>query len=190
MGHVNCKMTDEHDEEQTIAQDLVVTKYKMAAEIVNGILKTLVTKSVAGVKILELCEEGDKLLSEETIKVFKKEKEMKKGIAFPTCISINNCICHFSPLKSDPVVSLKDGDVVKIDLGAHVDGYVAVAAHTVIVGASKENPVSGRKADVVIAAQKALEVALRLVKPGASNYAVTDGIQKVVEDYNCKPIEG
>merc|ERR1712178_658459 len=78
--HVNSKMADEHDEEQTIAQDLVFTKYKMAAEIVNGILKTLVSKSVAGAKILDLCEEGDKLLSEETIKVFKKEKEMKNTV--------------------------------------------------------------------------------------------------------------
>jgi len=79
---------------------------------------------------------------------------------------------------------------VKIDLGAHVDGYVAVAAHSVIIGASKESPVTGRKADVMIAAQKALEAALRLVRPGNTNFSATDGIQKVVEDFNCKPIEG
>jgi len=182
--------TEQENVETTPANDVVVTKYKMGGDIVNGILKELLAKCVSGASVVEICEYGDGRLNEEISKVFKKNKELKKGIAFPTCISINNCICHFSPLKSDPVVSLKDGDVVKIDLGAHVDGYVAVAAHTVIVGASKENPVSGRKADVVIAAQKALEVALRLVKPGASNYAVTDGIQKVVEDYNCKPIEG
>jgi len=36
------------------------------------------------------------------------------GIAFPTCISINNCICHFSPLKTDPEVVIKDGDLVKM----------------------------------------------------------------------------
>ena len=36
------------------------------------------------------------------------------GIAFPTCISVNNCICHFSPLKSDPELLLKDGDMVKM----------------------------------------------------------------------------
>ena len=36
------------------------------------------------------------------------------GIAFPTCVSVNNCICHFSPLKSDPDVTIKNGDVVKM----------------------------------------------------------------------------
>jgi len=190
MGHVNSKMADEHDEEQTIAQDLVVTKYKMAAEIVNGILKTLVSKSVAGAKILDLCEEGDKLLSEETIKVFKKEKEMKKGIAFPTCISVNNCICHFSPLKSDAEVLLQDGDLVKIDLGAHIDGFIAVAAHSFVVGASADNKVTGRKADAVIAAHMAAEAALRMVKPGHNNVEASAGIQCVAEDYKCKPIEG
>ncbi|CAG5131833.1 unnamed protein product [Candidula unifasciata] len=176
--------------ETTPANDVVVTKYKMAGDMVNGILKELISKCKEGVTALELCEYGDNRLNEETSKVFKKDKEMKKGIAFPTCVSVNNCICHFSPLKSDPEVVLKDGDVVKIDLGAHVDGYIAVVAHTTVVGATKDNPITGRRADVVVAAQKALEVALRLVKPGNTNYAVTDGIQKVTEDFKCKPIEG
>ena len=59
-----------------------------------------------------------------------------KGIAFPTCISVNNCICHFSPLTTELVVTLADGDLVKIDLGAHIDGVIAVVAHTLVVGAS------------------------------------------------------
>lgn len=54
----------------------------------------------------------------------------------PTCISINNCVCHFSPLRSDPPVIIKDRQMVKIDLGAHIDGFIATAAHTVVVGAS------------------------------------------------------
>lgn len=48
------------------------------------------------------------------LKVYKKEKELKKGIAFPTCLSVNNCVCHFSPSKNDPDYELKDGDVVKM----------------------------------------------------------------------------
>lgn len=36
------------------------------------------------------------------------------GIAFPTSISVNNCVCHFSPLKSDQDYILKDGDLVKM----------------------------------------------------------------------------
>ena len=63
------------------------------------------------------------------------------GIAFPTCISVNNVICHYSPLISEPDTVLADGDVVKIDMGAHIDGYIAVVAHSFVVGESKDNPV-------------------------------------------------
>ncbi|XP_015912698.1 proliferation-associated protein 2G4 [Parasteatoda tepidariorum] len=176
--------------EPTIAQDLVVTKYKMAAEMVNRVLNLLIEKCHPGASVISICEAGDQLLIEETGKVFKKEKEMKKGIAFPTCVSVNNCICHFSPLKSEPDYILADGDMVKLDLGAHIDGFIAVVAHTIVVGASKDNKVTGRKADVLHAAYYAAEAALRLVKPGGDNNSVTDTIQKVAESYKCKPVEG
>lgn len=52
------------------------------------------------------------------------------------------------------------------DLGAHIDGFPAIAAHTLIVGASTHTKATGRKADAVLAAHFASELALRLVKPG------------------------
>jgi len=55
------------------------------------------------------------------------------------------------------------------DLGVHIDGFIAVAAHTVVVGAST---VDGRKADVILAAYNALQGALRTIKPGNTNYDV------------------
>jgi len=181
---------NENQEDLTIATDLVVTKYKMGAEIVNKLLKDIEAQCVVDASVKSLCENGDKALAEETAKLFKKEKDMKKGIAFPTCLSVNSCICHFSPLKSDPDVILKDGDMVKIDLGCHIDGFISVAAHTVVVGASKDNKVTGRKADVMMAAHIAAEAALRLVKPGQHNDSVTDAIGKIAETYDCIPIEG
>lgn len=187
---MKSKMADQNEEDTTPAADIVVTKYKMAGDMVNGIMQELVTKCVAGEKINTICDFGDSRLQEETSRVFKKDKEMKKGIAFPTCVSVNNCICHFSPLKSDPDRELADGDVVKIDLGAQIDGYIAVIAHTLVVGASKENKVKGRKADVIMAAHLASEAALRLVKPGNENNMITEAVQKVAESYKCKPIEG
>ncbi|NWI77580.1 PA2G4 protein, partial [Dryoscopus gambensis] len=102
-----------------------------------GVLRAVVEAASAGASVLGLCEKGDALIMEETGKIFKKEKEMKKGIAFPTSISVNNCVCHFSPLKSDQDYILKDGDLVKIDLGVHVDGFIANVAHSLVLGASK-----------------------------------------------------
>lgn len=58
---------------------------------------------------------------------------------------------------------LKAGDLAKIDLGAHIDGFIAVVAHTVHVGGGE---ITGRKADVLLAAHYASEAALRLARPG------------------------
>lgn len=52
------------------------------------------------------------------------------------------------------------------DLGAHIDGFIAVAAHTVIVGSSAGKKVTGRQADVTLAAYWAVQAALRLLKAG------------------------
>lgn len=176
--------------EKAELEEQAVTKYKVAAEIVNKALNAVIEKSIQDANVMELCELGDSIIINETGSVFKKDKEMRRGIAFPTCISINNCICHYSPSKSDPELKLKNGDLIKIDMGGHIDGFIAVVAHSLIVGASKENPVSGPAADVMHAAQQAASVALRLVVPGGENETVTDAIQKVAESYKCKPISG
>ncbi|XP_046684240.1 proliferation-associated protein 2G4 [Homalodisca vitripennis] len=183
-------MADKDDNEKTIAEDLVVTKYKMAGDIVNRVLKQVIAKCVAGASVREICIYGDELLVEETGKVFKREKDLKKGVAFPTCVSVNNCICHFSPLHSEPDYLLKNNDVVKVDLGAHVDGFIAVVAHTIVLGASQSSKVTGKIANVMMAAHYASEAALRLLKAGNETYTITDTVQKVAEAYKCKPIEG
>ncbi|CAF1496791.1 unnamed protein product, partial [Didymodactylos carnosus] len=136
--------SEKENQEETIASDLVVTKYKMASEITNRVLKEVLDRCVVGASVKDTCIFGDKRLDEETGKVFKKDKDVKKGIAFPTCLSVNNYICHFSPLISDPDIILKDEDLVKVDLGCHIDGFVAVVAHTIVVGASKEKKVKGK----------------------------------------------
>ncbi|XP_026092483.1 proliferation-associated protein 2G4-like [Carassius auratus] len=181
---------DDDQQEQTIADDLVVTKYKMGADIANQALKVVIEAAKPGVSVLNLCEKGDAFIAAETGKVFKKEKEIKKGIAFPTCVSVNNCVCHFSPLKSDPDYTLKDGDLVKIDLGVHVDGFISNIAHSIVVGASKDAPVTGRKADVIKAAHLCAEAALRLVKPGNQNTQVTEAWSKIAQSFKCMAIEG
>lgn len=174
----------------TIAEDLVVTKYSMAADIVNKVLKEMIEECKTGLSIRDLCILSDKKLVEETGKAFKKDKKMTKGIAFPTCISVNNVICHYSPLLSEPDSVLADGDLIKIDMGAHIDGFIAVVAHTFVLGASAEAPVTGRKADVIMAAHLASEAALRLVKPGNENTEVSETVSKISEAFECKPIEG
>ena len=93
---------------------------------------------------------------------------------------------------SDPLSSqtLAKDDVVKIHIGAHIDGFAAVTAETIVVGATPEKPVTGRRADVLKAAYTAAEVAMRLVKVGNKNWAVTDAVNKVAAAWGCKAVEG
>jgi methionine aminopeptidase len=42
-----------------------------------------------------------------------KGKQFEKGIAFPTCVSANGVVGHFSPM-ADDTTTLKDGDLVKM----------------------------------------------------------------------------
>ena len=97
-----------------------------------------------------------------------------------------------TPTRSDPASSLtlQKSDVVKLHLGAHIDGFASVTAETLVVGASPESPVTGRRADVIKAAWTAAEVAMRLVKVGNKNWQVTDAVNKVAQSWGCKPVEG
>jgi methionine aminopeptidase len=47
---------------------------------------------------------------------------------------------------------LVEGDIAKIDLGCHLDGFVATVAHTIIVSSDPNSKVEGKKAEVVLAA--------------------------------------
>ena len=86
--------------------------------------------------------------------------------------------------------TLAKGDVVKVHLGAHIDGFAAVSAETLVVGASADEPVTGRKADVIKAAYTAAEAAMRLVRVGNKNWSVTDAAAKIASAWDCKPVEG
>jgi len=74
-------------------------------------------------------------------------------LAFPTTISVNEVCAHNSPLPEDST-SIKEGDLVKIELGVHIDGFPAFVGHTLVVKSDNE-PVTGAKADVILAAYKA-----------------------------------
>ncbi|CAL5351520.1 unnamed protein product [Camellia sinensis] len=196
-------MSDDEREEKELdlSSPEVVTKYKSAAEIVNKALQLLISECKPKAKIVDICEKGDSFIREQTGNMYKNvKKKIERGVAFPTCISVNNTVCHFSPLASDETV-LEEGDILKIAMGCHIDGFIAEVAHTYVI---QQGPVTGRQADVIAAANTAVEVALRLVRPGkklflhetckggnfAENKDVTEAIQKVAAAYDCKIVEG
>eukprot|EP01134_Creolimax_fragrantissima_P003145 CFRG3145T1 len=191
-----------------------VTKYKTAAGIVNAVLPEIVAACVEGKSVVEICTIGDTRIAEEAAKLYKKgvvdeesgkTKPVSRGVAFPTCLSINELVCHMSPLKSDEIILLKNGDVVKIDMGAHVDGFMALTGTTVVVGATADAPATGPAADAILAAYNASEAVLRMLKPGMltkiyclitygmqgkDNFECTKVIDDIATEFSIKPVTG
>ena len=119
--------------------------------------------------MLTICEKGDKLLEDEIAKVYKGKK-ISKGIATPTTVSPSSHVTPFTPLVSDAedaALTIAAGDLVKIQLGAQIDGFGAIVCNTVVVPEEKGKPadVTGRVADVLLATYYANELLLRLMVP-------------------------
>ncbi len=149
----------------------------------------LVLKECAvGKSIVEICNFGDRLILAEVEKTYAK-KRIDKGIAFPTCVSPNNICGHLSPLQGDKS-TIAEGDVVKVMLGVQIDGFSALAAHTIVVNSDPAKVNRGPPADAVLASYKALQAALRLMRPGCKNSQITEVIGKVAEAYHVVPLEG
>lgn len=79
---------------------------------------------------------------------------------------------------------------MKIDLGCHIDGYIAVAAHTLVVSASADTPPTAddEMGNVAVAAYHAMLVATEYIKAGSSNTDVTAAVQRVAASYGVNPI--
>jgi len=176
---------EEEEEELDCSVPEVVNKYQFAGKVANEAIKKVAAECVVGKDVAELCALGDTIINQELANVYKGKK-IEKGIAFPTCVSLNNCCGHYSPLKEDSVV-LAEGDVAKIDLGVQVDGYVALVATTVVIGATE---VTGPAADAIMAAKTAAEVIIRCLRPGKKNMEVTPLLEKCVESFGCKAVDG
>lgn len=186
-------MSDYDSEADTKAQESlsnpdVVTKYKVAAKIVNEAIATVVAAARPGAKVVELCDLGDKFIADAVAKEFKG-KDIEKGVAVPTCISINNCVGHFSPTADNPT-EVKEGGLVKIDLGAHIDGYIVQSAHTVLVQPDPVAPATGRSADALAAAAACFDAAARLMRPGHRASEVPPVLAKIAEAYGVQLVEG
>ncbi|HIH00831.1 TPA: M24 family metallopeptidase, partial [Thermoplasmata archaeon] len=74
---------------------------------------------------------GSALQLVEDIESFIRSKGAQ--CAFPVNIGVNEIAAHFTPSQAKDIKFL-NGDVVKVDIGAHIDGYPADTAVTVEVG--------------------------------------------------------
>jgi methionyl aminopeptidase len=122
----------------------------------------------------------DMLISELVSRIEERIQSLGGQMAFPINVSLNDCAAHDTANIKDER-SLKKGDVVKIDVGVHIDGYIADTAKTIEIGSEKHK-------DLVIAAEKALDAAIKLSKPGTKLWELGEAIEKEMASRGFNPI--
>ncbi|HLC60090.1 MAG TPA: type II methionyl aminopeptidase [Candidatus Nanoarchaeia archaeon] len=126
--------------------------------------KTLITKGNSLLETTELIE--------------KKIFELGGKPAFPVQISCDDIAAHFCAMEDD--LTIFENQVVCLDLGVHVNGAIGDTAYTI--------DLSGKYSDLVQAAQKALEEALKIVNVGTELREIGKTIQDAIKSYGFNPV--
>lgn len=138
----------------------IVESYQKAAEIHNTCMKRAREFAAPGIKLLDLAEEIEGII---------EKHKAKPG--FPPNLSLNDVAAHYTPSSGDKT-EIADGDVLKVDIGVQMDGYLIDAAMTLNFSKDK------KMKELVDATKEALEAALKEVKEGVK----VGDIGKIIED--------
>ncbi|MCA1819304.1 MAG: type II methionyl aminopeptidase [Halobacteriales archaeon] len=106
------------------------------------------------------------------------------GLAFPCTLSVNQVAAHFTPTHDDPA-ALADGDVVKIDCGAEMDGALSDNALTVEVGANGK----GIHQRLIECSEACLREAIEIIGPNVDLGTVGAAIELTARDFGFRPIQ-
>jgi methionyl aminopeptidase len=143
-------------------------KYQIAGKIAREVREEVKKTVKEGMKIIDICENVEK---------WTREKGGKP--AFPCNVSINEIAAHYTSPPNDEKI-IPEKSLVKIDIGVHVDGYIADTAISV-----NFNP---EYIEMVNTAEEALEKAVEIIKPGLPITRFGSSIQKVIKSRGYKPI--
>ena len=146
----------------------LMDRYVKAGKTIRQIRRSASEIVYEGKSYLDICEDIE-------------EATREKGCepAFPCNIGVNEVAAHYTASPHDDKVIPADS-VVKVDLGAHLDGCIADTAVTVILNPEYEL--------MLIAADEALDRALKAVSPGTKIRKVSRIVQRTIEGYGYKPI--
>ncbi len=143
-------------------------KWVAAGKIGKEIREYALSIAEPGFALLELAKE-----------IEKKTASLGAKPAFPPNLSINQIAAHYTPKYNDQTI-LQKGDVLKIDIGASIEGFISDTAATIIVG--------GGDSDLLKASREALDAALKIVEPGAWIDDISRAIENKIRSYNLSPI--
>jgi len=149
-------------------EEEALKNYSKAKEISDKVLEFSRKVASEEKKILEIAEQ-----------IENEIKKLGAKPAFPVNVSINDNAAHYTPDINDSIV-VKDGDLVKIDFGVQCEGYIWDRAFTVCVG-KKTHP-------LIDASEKALQEALRMIKPGVKICDISEVVEETINSFGFNPI--
>ncbi|VVB92880.1 Methionine aminopeptidase [uncultured archaeon] len=106
-------------------------------------------------------------------------KELGAKPAFPANISINEIASHYTP--EDNIPRFKRGDVVKIDIGAHIEGFIADTATSIEVGTQDHR-------SLIHACEEALKNAISLIKDNTQTRTIGGIIETTIKKHGFNPV--
>ncbi len=148
----------------------MIDKYKKSGKIVSKVRKNAVNYVKEDMKILDLVEF-----------VENRIVELGGNIAFPCNVSVNEITAHYTSPAGDER-TIKSGDVVKIDLGAHVNGYIADTAISVLVGDDVPEDIREKHQNMIKASQEGLESGINAIKAGVEIGKIGEIIENAIND--------
>jgi len=145
-----------------------IEDYVKAGKIAGEVRENVRQKDWIGSTLAEICE-------------YVESEIIKRGAkcAFPVNTSLNEVAAHYTAEPNDPK-TVSDSDLVKIDLGAQINGYIADTAVTVNYDPQYDS--------LVQAAENALQAAMSMIKIGVKSKDVGRKIQNTIMDMGLKPI--
>ena len=180
------------EEEKMIEEQLespsdprVVKRYEQAADITNRAMTLAKSLCKDGALIYNVCKEVNEFIEKEAKAIFQGEYPYESGIAFPCSISIDNCCGYFCPLKDDKTV-MKKGQLAKIELAAHVSGFIAEACDTILI---ETETATEEQKKIIEAGYVALQEVISRLKPGVEVNEITTIVDEVCKKYDVKAFE-
>lgn len=151
--------------------DAVQEKYRRAGRAAKDALALAEKIARPGVPLIEVCDRCEQVIREQGLE-----------LAFPLNISLDDIAAHYSSPVDDAHV-LPEHGLVKVDLGAHCDGYVSDAARTINLGND-----GGVHETLCTAAREALEKAIEAFRPGQQLHEIGRIIHAEITKHDVKPI--
>ena len=156
-----------------------LNKYKTAGTIATKAVTEGVNMAKPGTKLIDLSNNIQEYINQELDKTYKSIKY--KGLSFPVCLSVNNIVGHYTGKSTDV---LKDGDLLKIELGVHIDGFPASITYTTLI-MTESTVIDDKKSNVLKAVIGASKEIFNNMKPGTLNTEIVSIMKKYADQYNC-----